>query len=181
LAGTNARTKREEYSYSRLYFQIRSAFYVVLLFSSALIFKGLSGDTLVWFILLVALLVGMLLIFGISPLFTNHWLTRTRLILRRGFYFRSIIPIKDIEKVEVYEGEPRIGLSLSTRSSILFLTSGRFDLLEIRLRKPKIYPQMLGLRARRIVINVDNGEMMLESLRSKIDLLAPVESDGPNP
>ncbi len=174
-----AGTKREEYSYAKLYFHIRSALYLMLLFSAFLIFKGLGTDVILWFIILVALLTGMLLLFGISPLFTDHWVTRTRLILRRGLYFRAIIPIKDIEKVEVYEGEPRIGLSLSLRSSILFVTSAKYDLLEIRLRKPKMYPQMLGLRARRIVFNVDNRDRLLESLRSKSASLAPVESDGP--
>ena len=176
---TRASAKREEYTYSKTYFHIRTIFYAVLLLSAAIVFKSLSGDVLAWFLLLAALLTGMLLVFGISPLLTCHWVTRNRLVLRRGWYFRAFIPIRDIEMVNVYEGEPRIGLSLSMRSSILFVTSGKYDLIEIRLKRPKRYPQMLGLSARRIVFNVEQRDAMLESLRSKISSLAPVEANGP--
>ena len=180
MTDTEAAGKRETYSYSKMHFYIRSIIYSMLLISAALIFRGLTIEALPWFIFLVTLLFIILAVFGISPLFTSHWITRTRLILRQGWYFRSIIPMKDIESVDVYDGEPRMGLSLSTRSSILFVTSSRFDLLEIRLKKPRVYWQMLGLRARRIVVNVDERDRMLESLRTRLSLLAPVEANRPN-
>src|SRR6266516_5900881 len=41
---------------------------------------------------LAAILAVYFVLFAVSPLLTEHWVTRSRLILRQGWYFRTVIP-----------------------------------------------------------------------------------------
>src|SRR5207245_144894 len=49
---------------------------------------------------LAALLAAYLVLFTLSPLLTQHWITRSRLILRQGWYFRAVLPFSVIEELQ---------------------------------------------------------------------------------
>jgi len=168
--------RREEFEYAKPYFYSRAMLAILLLSVVVILFANQKGEALPWFALLVVLLGGSLLVFGISPLLTNHWLTRSRIVLRRGYYFKAVIPLREVSDVRIYEGEAKLGLALSLSSSILFVTSSRHDLVEIRLRGARRFPQMLGLRAKRIVFNVDRPTEFLASANERLASLAPVEA-----
>lgn len=143
-------------------------------------FRSMPSDTMLWLVALLALLTVFLLVYGISPMLTSHWVTRSRLIIRQGVYFKCVIPMRGILKVEPYDADMRIGLALSWRSSILFVTSSKYELIEVRLRRPRRFWQVLGFAAERIVFNVEKRDEMLSLLRERMASLSPVESDGPD-
>ena len=143
-------------------------------------FRSMPSDTMLWLVALLALLTVFLLVYGISPMLTSHWVTRSRLIVRQGVYFKCVIPMRGILKVEPYDADMRIGLALSWRSSILFVTSSKYELIEVRLRRPRRFWQVLGFAAERIVFNVEKRDEMLSLLRERMASLSPVESDGPD-
>ncbi len=168
------------FGYAKAHFYTRAVLYGVLVAMSAALFRNPTEDMFPWYVSLVILLFALLLVFGISPLFTSHRLTRSRLMLRQGLFFRSVVPLMDIESAKVYDGEVRIGLALSLRSSILFVTSSKHNLVEIRLKRPKRFPQLLGFSANRIVLNVDKRDELLAALSERLTSLAPVKSDSPD-
>src|SRR5207245_5386958 len=45
---------------------------------------------------LTALLAAYLVLFAISPLLTQHWITRSRVILRQGWSFRAMLAFSGI-------------------------------------------------------------------------------------
>jgi len=168
------------FSYPKTRFITRSFFIAIVTLFSILMFRAVNAEMLVWFIFLIVMLSALLAVYGISPMFTAHWLTRSRLILRQGVYFKCVIPFRDIEKVQAYDAEMRIGLALSWRSSILFVTSSGYELVEVRLKKPRRFWQVLGFAASRIVFNVEKRADLLSLIEERMALLAPVEPDRPD-
>lgn len=168
------------FRYPKTRFISRSVVIAMITFFMIVIFRALSTELLLWFILLIILLSALFAVYGISPMFTSHWLTRSRLILRQGIYFKCVIPLKEIGKVEAYDGEMRIGLALSWRSSILFVTSSRFELVEVGLKRPRRFWQVLGFAAKRIVFNVEKRGELLSLIEERMALLTPIETNRPD-
>ena len=168
------------FHYAKTRFITRSVVIALVMFFMVLMFRALSPELLSWFILLIVLLSALFAVYGISPMFTTHWLTRSRLILRQGIYFKCIIPLRDIEKVQAYDADMRIGLAISWRSSILFVTSSGYELVEVRLKNPRRFWQVLGFAASRIVFNVEKRDEFISLIGERMALLAPIEADRPD-
>ena len=168
------------FRYAKTRFISRSVVIVMVMVFTVLMFRASSAELLLWFVLLIFLLSAFFTVYGISPMFTAHWLTRSRLILRQGIYFKCVIPLRDIEKIQPYDAEMRIGLALSWRSSILFVTSSRYELVEVRLRRPRRFWQVLGFAASRIVFNVEKRDELLSLIEERMALLAPIEPNRPD-
>src|SRR2546426_2354005 len=87
---------------------------------------------------LSALLAAYLVLFAISPLLTQHWITRSRVILRQGWYFRAMIPFSSIDiLVAADDAGPfrlSLGISRPVGQPFLFVTGGRTNLMRVRLR-----------------------------------------------
>src|SRR5438093_10077169 len=49
--------------------------------------------------ILGVVLAAYFLLFTVSPLITQHWVTRSRLILRQDCYYRAVIPFSDFASV----------------------------------------------------------------------------------
>ncbi len=169
-------TRREEYRYAKVYFYSRAIFITLILVFIFILWGRSFYVSLLWLSLLAVLSIMAIFFFGLSPLLTSHWVTRSRLILRRGWFFKAIIPISNIASVTAYDSESKLGLNLSFYSRTLYITSSRHDLVEVRLKRPRRFAQMFGLVAIRIVINVDRREDFIKSIREKIALLTPVET-----
>ena len=168
------------FRYPKTRFISRGVVIAMVMLFTVLMFRALSPELLLWFILLIVLLSAFFAVYGISPMFTTHWLTRSRLILRQGIYFKCVIPLREIEKVEAYDAEMRIGLALSWRSSILFVTSSRYELVEVKLKRPRRFWQVLGFAASRIVFNVEKRGELLSLIEERMASLAPVKADRPD-
>lgn len=157
--------------------------------AGAAVFLGIVVGTfqnLQWEILalLVGALATYLVVFTISPLLTDHWLTRSRLILRQGWYFRAIIAIAEIESLEVSdEADSRrvpLGIHRPLGRPTLYVTGARTGLLTLRLSQPRRFWQSLGLFASEIIFDVRDPEGMRRALNDRRRLLSPVQAHGPD-
>src|SRR5205823_2296165 len=86
----------------------------------------------VW--LIGVIIAAYALLFVVSPLLTEHWMTRSRLVLRQGWYFRAVIPFSDIESIARSEEASRtrvpLGIHRPPGPPALFVTGGRTNPLE---------------------------------------------------
>jgi hypothetical protein len=132
----------------------------------------------------IAVLAGIhavaFLVYGLSPLLTEHWLTRSRLVLRQGWYFRAVIPFSEIESLgPVERGALRVPLGIHRRLGrpTLYVTGALSGLVEVRLRGPRRFLQAFGLPATAIVFDVADRTRFLEAFGERAGLLAPVEPE----
>ncbi len=154
-----------------------AAFVVLISFAVALFTSEPLGPVLG----LAGLLALYAVLFLLSPLLTTHWITRSRLILRQGWYFRAVIPFSEIEALyPVGDTGPLrtpLGLIRPFGQAVLFVTGGRTNLVTVRLGEPRRFWQAFGLRAREIVFDVADRTKFLDAARERGTLLAPVEAD----
>lgn len=133
---------------------------------------------------LAAVLVAYFVLFVVSPLLTEHWIVRTRVILRQGWYFRAMILFSEIETVSAGDdvGPLRapLGISRPLGQAVLFVTGGRTNLVALRLREPRRFWQAFGLSAREIVFDVTDRARFLAALEERRRLLPPVEAERPD-
>jgi hypothetical protein len=151
-------------AYARGYFYQRM---VVLsaLFSVALLLLVLGTPAWgPWLAIAGAAVAAYIVIVGLSPMLTNHTLTRSRIILRQGWYFRCVIPFSDAEAIGPYDGDPRFGLRLSPTRGLLYVVGGRDNLVAVRLKQPRRFAQVLFMTAREIVFDVDDREAFLAAV-----------------
>ncbi len=170
--------RRMEFEYDTLYLSIRALMIAMLFIFAIALFGTQAGSYIPFFIFLIGLFAFMILVFGISPLLTRHWLTASRLILRKGLYFKVIIPLRDVSSIEPYDGEARMGTTISLSSRILFVTSAKFDLVQIRLKRPRRFLSVFGLKADRIVFNVKKRDVFLASAAERLASLSPIKTKG---
>ena len=140
-----------------------------------------SAPPLLPIVLLTIVLVAYGLLFVLSPLLTEHWVTRSRLILRQGWYFRAVVRFSEIEAVSSASDAERqrvpLGINRPFGQPMLFVTGGRTNLVACRLRKPRRFWQAFGLSAREIVFDVDDRTRFLAAFDERQRLLPPVQPD----
>ncbi len=132
----------------------------------------------VW--LIGVIIAAYALLFVVSPLLTEHWMTRSRLVLRQGWYFRAVIPFSDIESIARSEEASRtrvpLGIHRPLGQPALFVTGGRTNLLSVRLRRPRKFWQAFGFTATEIIFDVDDPEGFLRAFEERRTSLPPVQA-----
>lgn len=130
--------------------------------------------------LIAAVIAAYALLFVVSPLLTEHWMTRSRLVLRQGWYFRAVIPFSDIESVARSEEASRtrvpLGIHRPLGQPALFVTGGRTNLIALRLRRPRKFWQAFGLTATEIIFDVDDPEGFVRAFEERRASLPPVQA-----
>jgi hypothetical protein len=130
---------------------------------------------------LAALLAAYLVLFTLSPLLTQHWITRSRVILRQGWYFRAVIPFSAIEQLQAADDavafRTPLGISRPFGQPVLFVTGGRTNLVRVRLQRPRRFWQAFGLSASEIVFDVRDRGGFLAAFEERRRLLPPVQSN----
>ncbi len=143
-----------------------------------------SSPPLLPIVLLTSVLVVYGLLFIVTPLLTEHWITRSRLILRQGWYFRAVVRFTEIEAIssasEVERQRVPLGINRPFGQPMLFVTGGRTNLVACRLREPRRFWQAFGLSAREIVFDVDDRDRFLAAFDERQRLLPPVQPDRPH-
>ena len=132
-----------------------------------------------------AIVLGLLalatLLFAVSPLLTQHWLTRSRLILRQGWYFRIILPFSEIVSLNAADDtaplRAPLGIHRPLGQATLYVTGGRSGLVVVLLDRPRRFWSAFGLEAVQIVFDVDDREGILRAYAERRNLLPPVEPD----
>lgn len=150
--------------YARRYFYQRTMVLLTVFSFLLLILVVQAGTPAGWLSLAAGVLVAYVVVVGLSPMLTSHTLTRSRIILRQGWYFRCIVALGDAEAIGPYDGDPKFGLRLVPSRDILFVVGGRRNLVSLRLREPRRFPQVLFLTAKEIVFDVDDREAFLAAI-----------------
>ncbi len=123
----------------------------------------------------------LFVVFAISPLLTSHWLTRSRLVLRQGWYFRTILPLAELTSVtsadESTPGRAPLGIHRPLGQAALYVTGGRTGLVIARLEHPRRFLQAFGLPAEEIIFDVTDRAGFLAAVEERRRLLAPVQAD----
>ncbi|MEK6911837.1 MAG: hypothetical protein AABX36_03430 [Candidatus Thermoplasmatota archaeon] len=177
MTGTATSPKRVEFVYRRGMFLQRLLLLAVLAVNLLVFLALLVPTPPFWLALTGAALTVYLVVSGVSPLLTDHWLTTTRLILRQGWYFRAVVPLRSIRSVEPFEGKPKLGLSAPWGRRRLYVTGSKEGLVAVRLATPRRFWQVLGAEIDEIVFDVDARERFLAAFAERKALLAPVEAE----
>jgi hypothetical protein len=109
-------------------------------------------------------LLGALYIYGISPFYSGHTVTKTSVILKHGVYFEARIPLDDIRSAQVYEGKAgMMGIRLD-RDHKLYAISDRKEMVEIVLRTAMTVAGRKGVET--IITNVERPAYFVKAVRS---------------
>ena len=173
--------KRLTFAYGRAQVISRTFFLVgliALLVITVAITPSFPGLTIA---ILGVVLAAYFILFTVSPLITQHWVTRSRLILRQGWYFRAVIPFSDIESITSADDAGRtrvpLGIHRPLGQPALFVTGGRTGLVSVRLRRPRKFWQAFGLSATEIIFDVTDREGFLAAFNERRASFPPVQAD----
>src|SRR5207249_4998636 len=102
----------------------------------------------VW--LIGVIIAAYALLFVVSPLLTEHWMTRSRLVLRQGWYFRAVIPFSDIESIARSEEASRTRVPLGIHRLRFHLQlNSQEDSDQVGVRDPQLaFVGLAGPKAR---------------------------------
>jgi hypothetical protein len=129
-------------------------------------------------ILIIAILVSaaMLIVVGVSPFLTHHTISSTDIELRQGWYFRAIIPLSNIEFIQIVERGPmRTGVFFEVVGKALYVTTQRNDLILLSLRQPQRFGFAWGKKAGRVYFDTLDKHVLLRRLADKA--LTPSNQD----
>ncbi len=173
--------KRIAYSYGPILALTRVVIFV-LTFAFVGVFVALAPSIpLLPLALFLAFLVAATVLFAISPLLTQHWLTRSRLILRQGWYFHIVLPMSEIASITPAEETTPLRVPLGVHRPLgqptLYVTGGRSGLLLVRLDHPRRFWSSFGLSATEIIFDVEDRAGFLRAFEERRGLLAPVQPD----
>lgn len=170
--------KRLTFPYGHALVVTRIAYYGTGIVLIAVVFAFLPFLSPLPVILFGLLLAVLFVVFALSPLWTDHWLTRSRLILRQGWYFRTVLPMSEIASLEPIEEEnplrAPLGIHRPLGQATLYVTGGRMGLVTVRLVEPRRFWQAFGLTAREIVFDVADRASFLRAYEERRRLLSPV-------
>ncbi len=173
--------KRKEFAYGHSFFVQRLALFCAL----AAVILGILGLQFQappeWMAGFGALFTVYILVWGVSPLLTTHWLTTSRLVLRQGWYFRGAFPLRGIESASKFEDRVPLGIRVSFGRQRLYVTGSQVGLVSVRLRTPRRFWAVLGMSADEIVFDVDSPDAFLEAFGARRASLAPVEAKRADP
>jgi len=112
-----------------LFFLLPVFFAIIILLAGAL-----SVISLVVLVLLFIVVLFGFLVYGVSPFYTSHMVTRTSVVLKHGVYFEARIPLRDIRTVRVYDEKAGTTGIRVDKDRRLFALSDRKDMVEIVLK-----------------------------------------------
>ena len=176
--------KRLAFAYGRGLAVSRMALFVVAFGLVGVFLAFTPSVPLVALVIFLAFLVAATMLFAISPLLTEHWLTRSRLILRQGWYFHISLPIAGIASLgpadDAAPARVPLGVHRPLGRATLYVTGGRTGLLVARLGRPRRFWSSFGLEATELVFDVEDREGFLRAYEERRGLLAPVQADRPD-
>ena len=176
----SAPARRVEFGYGHSVFFQRALLLLGIWIVATVLLASAAGFAVVWVVLASAAIGAYALVFGLSPLLTRHWLTRSRLILRQGWYFRAILPLRGLRSIAPYDGDARVGLRGDIARRTLFVTGSRVGLVAAEFRTPRRFWQVLFAIADRVVFDVDGRDRFLEEAVARNPSFAPVKADRPD-
>jgi len=174
-------SKRTEYAYGHGFFLQRLLLFTALAAGVTAVLAFQFSARAEWVAGFAVVFAVFIVVWGISPLLTTHWLTTTRLILRQGWYFRAVIPMREILELRKYDGDAPLGLRASLGRGRLYATGSKVGLLSVKIRTPRRFWAVLGAIADEIVFDVESPSAFLEAFGGRRSSLAPVQPERTDP
>lgn len=156
----------EDFPYPKGIFLIKAVQYLIIMLAAVFILT-IFKPPVIWFVLFFVLFFIPLIIFGISPLLTSHRLTKRRLIIRQGWYFKAVLAVKNIEEV-VPVDFGKVGIKSTPGRPTLYVTTSDTNLISIRLKDWTFTMYVWGKKVDEFVINVENRNRFIEELSERI-------------
>jgi hypothetical protein len=136
-------------------------------------FLFMGGDVMVLVVVMTVCIL-MVLLYGISPLMSSHFIEDANLVLNQGVFFKARIPFAKIRSVEPLDSGPsRTGVFFLIRRSVLYVTTRRHDLIVIKLEESRRFGMIFGKKVDQIVFDVMEQEKMIEAIRERITRASP--------
>lgn len=165
------------FPYTKRPFVINLISLLLVLLALAYLLIILSPDLIIP-LLILALGFAITVLMGISPLITDHEIENDDLMLRQGWYFHARIPLMEVKKVsKIPRGPTRTGVYFSLRSSTLYVTTRRDDLIEVLLHGKRQFKWALGKRADRIIFDAEDTDTLIKAIEEGSSL-SPVQTEG---
>lgn len=161
--------KSSEFPYPRhsAYFDL--IIILIIALSSVIIAVDLFGTSSYGFLAVYIVCLLFLVVFGISPLLTSHEIVNRTLVLKRGLVFRAKIPLTNIDQIiRVQKGPVRRGVFFSIVRPELFVTSARYNLIRLNLKRKQRFVWALGKKAEVVYFDVIDTDGLLRVLENHI-------------
>ncbi len=163
------------FPYGRQQFAINLLLLLILLVLLPLMLLSVGEVDAVIMVGFSLLVLALLAIFGISPMLTAHEIDGDRLILRQGLQFKAVIPMRNIRDMRRVDAGPRrTGTWARTFGSTLYVTTRRYDLIQVRLKERQRFPWAMWKEADVVVFDtIDNLHLIRKMEGSGITLASP--------
>lgn len=151
------------FSYSKNLFFLRLILETIMITLVAITISPLFLDvSLAWAAGILALLAAYVFFSAVSPFLTSHTLTPRELIVRQGWYFKSTIPIEEIESIEETDEFVFTGVKFSIMDQKVYVTGSRRGLVRITLKRRRRFIFALGKLAKIIIVDLKNRQRFME-------------------
>jgi len=151
-------------------------FILPVLFAIVILLLGVLniGTVVAIFLLFMIVLFGFL-VYGISPFYTSHMVTKSAVILKHGIYFEARIPIGNIRNVKLYEEKVGMMGIRVDRDRRLFALSDRKDMVEIVLKEGMIVASRHNIES--VITNVEQPSTFIRTVKSAAETLSKGHED----
>jgi hypothetical protein len=131
---------------------------VALVWIMVLIVFLLPFDPVMTVVMGAALAV-FLVVVGISPFLTVHSIYQDEVVLRQGWHFSIRIPLDNIKAINLIDEAPKDrSLLVSQTRGTLNITSSKYGLVSLRLRRPQRFPSVFWRKADEVIFDVNDRE-----------------------
>lgn len=154
--------KNERFPYSKQQFTINLLLLLMLIIILPLVLLSIQGIDSLIIAGMIGLVIVLILVFSISPILTAHQISDQEMVLKQGVYFRAKIPLESIKSVRRIDSGPRrTGTWFRIFGKVLYVTTRRYDLVEIQLRSDQRFGWALWKSADRVVFDtLDNARFL---------------------
>jgi hypothetical protein len=116
--------------------------------------------------LLFFVVLAGLIIYGISPFYTTHMVTKAAVLLKHGVYFEARIPLAEIRTAKIYEERAgMMGIRVDSDRR-LFALSDRKDMVELILKAPTTVASRHKIES--VVTNVEEPNVFVKTVKAAI-------------
>lgn len=158
----------ERFPYSKQQFILNLVLLVMLIIVLPLVLLSIQGIDSLILAGMIGLVIVLILVFSVSPILTAHRLSDREIVLKQGVYFRAKIPLDSIRTVRRIDSGPRrTGTWFRIFEKALYVTTRRYDLIEIQLKAEQRFGWALWKSADRVVFDTLDNARLLNAMEAR--------------
>ncbi|NYT12215.1 MAG: hypothetical protein GKC03_06655 [Methanomassiliicoccales archaeon] len=160
--------KSERFPYSKQQFMVNLLLLLMLIIILPLVLLSIQGVDFLLLAGMIGLVIVLIIVFSISPILTAHQLSNHEIVLKQGIYFKANIPLECIKSVRRIDSGPRrTGIWFKIFEKVLYVTTRRYDLVEIQLRSDQRFGWALWKTADRVVFDTLDNARFLHAMEER--------------